>query len=185
VPKDRTVFRSLVDAGGTIARLLNAQCDAQDAVRNILGEQSSVALAPIRKTDGSDLRPDDLRVTVNYWGGGKGRWLPRPFTADGERHDAWGGRTGNLYISQEVFFANVPELVWKYELGGYPVLKKWLGYRQSNRREGQPLRTEERRWFRSIVQRIAAVLALGREIDRLYSVASENAFTASDLEIER
>ena len=84
-----------------------------------------------------------------------------------------------------MFFANVPELVWKYEFGGYPVLKKWLGYRQSNRRDGQPLSTEERRWFRSIVQRIAAVLALSPEIDALYSVASEDAFTANELEIER
>ena len=185
VPRDHAVFASLVDAGGVIARLFNAQCDAQDAVRNVLGEQSSVALAPIRKIDGSGLRPDDLRVTVNYWGGGKGRWVPRPFTADEERHDAWGGRTGDLYISEEVFFANVPELVWKYELGGYPVLKKWLGYRQSNRRDGQPLKTEERRWFRSIVQRISAILALSPQIDRLYSAATENAFTASELEIER
>lgn len=68
---------------------------------------------------------------------------------------------------------------------GDPVLKKWLGYWQSSRRDGQPLRTEERRWFRSIVQRIAAVLALSLEIDRLYSAASEDAFTASELEIER
>ena len=90
-----------------------------------------------------------------------------------------------MYISEEVFFANVPELVWRYQLGGYPVLKKWLGYRQSNRRDGQPLTTGERRWFRSIVQRIAAVLVLGPDIDALYSSASANAFTAKELKIER
>ena len=106
-------------------------------------------------------------------------------TADEERYEAWGGRTGDLYISQDVFFANVPELVWRYELGGYPVLKKWLGYRQSNRRDGQPLTAGERRWFRSIVQRNAALLALGAHIDALYSSASANAFTAKELEIER
>ena len=185
VPKDRTVFASLVRFGDAIARLLNAQGDAQEMVRNVLGEPAAVALAPIRKMDGSALRPDDLLVTINYWGGGKGRWVPRPFTADEEQHEAWGDRTGDLYISEEVFFANVPELVWRYQLGGYPVLKKWLGYRQSNRRDGQPLTTGERRWFRSIVQRIAAVLALGPDIDALYSSASANAFTAKELKIER
>ena len=185
VPKDRTVFASLVRVGDAIARLLDAQGDAHEEVRNVLGEAASVALAPIRKMDGSALRPDDLLVTVNYWGGGKGRWVPRPFTADDERHEAWGGRTGDLYISQDVFFANVPELVWRYELGGYPVLKKWLGYRQSNRRDGQPLTVGERRWFRSIIQRIAALLALRSDIDALYSSASANAFTAKELEIER
>ena len=185
VAKDRTVFASLVRVGDAIARLLDAQGDAHEEVRNVLGEAAAVALAPIRKMDGSALRPDDLLLTVNYWGGGKGRWVPRPFTADDERHEAWGGRTGDLYISQNVFFANVPELVWRYEIGGYPVLKKWLGYRQSNRRDGRPLTVGERRWFRSIIQRIAALLALGSDIDALYSSASANAFTAKELEIER
>ncbi len=84
-----------------------------------------------------------------------------------------------------MFFANVPEAVWKFELGGYPVLKKWLAYRQSDRRDGQPLTPDERRWFKSIVQRIAALLALSGRLDELYSAASENAFTAADLGIER
>jgi hypothetical protein len=84
-----------------------------------------------------------------------------------------------------VFFSNVPESVWRYELGGYPVLKKWLGYRQADRRDGEPLTAEERRWFRSIVQRIAAILALTERLDGLYSAASEDAFTAADLGIER
>ena len=84
-----------------------------------------------------------------------------------------------------MFFANVPEAVWKYELGGYPVLKKWLGYRQANRRDGKPLSAEERSWFRAVVQRIAALLALSPKLDELYSAAAENAFTATELAIER
>lgn len=64
---------------------------------------------------------------------------------------SWGERTGDLYIGENVFFANVPEPVWKFELGGYPVLKKWLGYRQANRRDGRPLTPDERRWFKSMV----------------------------------
>ena len=70
-------------------------------------------------------------------------------------------------------------------MGGYPVLKKWLGYRQANRREGKPLTAEERRWFKAIVQRVAAILAFGSRLDELYSAAAENAFTAADLGIER
>ena len=105
--------------------------------------------------------------------------------SDEEPLPAWGERTGDLYIGDEVFFANVPEAVWKYELGGYPVLKKWLGYRQANRRADKPLSTEERRWFKSVVQRIAALLALYPRLDDLYSKASENAFTALELGIER
>jgi hypothetical protein len=86
----------------------------------------------------------------------------------------------DLYVADEVFFANVLEAVWKYELGGYPVLKKWLGYRQADRRDGQPLTADERRWFKSIVQRVAALLTLSARLDELYSLASENAYTAAD-----
>jgi hypothetical protein len=98
---------------------------------------------------------------------------------------AWGERTGDLYIGDTVFFANVPEKVWTYQLGGYPVLKKWLGYRQANRRDDCPLSADERRWFRNIVQRIAALLALEENLNALYSAAAEGAFTATELAISR
>jgi hypothetical protein len=75
--------------------------------------------------------------------------------------------------------------VWTYQLGGYPVLKKWLGYRQADRRDGQPLTDEERRWFRQIVQRIAGLLALGPMLDALYQEAAADAFTADELKIVR
>lgn len=80
---------------------------------------------------------------------------------------AWGERTGDLYLNEEADFANVPELVWTYQLGGYPVLKKWLGYRQADRRDGKALTDDERRWFRQIIQRIAAnLLPSGYEPER-------------------
>jgi hypothetical protein len=68
-------------------------------------------------------------------------------------------------------------------LGGYPILKKWLGYRQADRRDGKPLTDEERRWFRQIVQRAAALLALSPRLNALYQEAAANAFTADDLAI--
>ena len=98
---------------------------------------------------------------------------------------AWGEITGDLYLNDEAYFANVPELVWSYQLGGYPVQKKWLGYRQADRRDGQPLTDDERRWLRQIIQRIAALLALGPSLDALYQEAAANAFTAQELGIIR
>jgi hypothetical protein len=73
--------------------------------------------------------------------------------------------------------------VWKYQLGGYPVLKKWLGYRQADRRDGEPLTDDERRWFRSIIQRVAALLALGPRLNSLYQQTSANCFTTVELGI--
>jgi hypothetical protein len=129
-------------------------------------------------------------VTVSYWGGARGRWKPRAFSVDeaplaawGE--DVWGERTGDLFINDEAFFADVPEGVWTYQLGGYPVLKKWLGYRQADRRDDRPLTDDERKWFRQIVQRIAALLALGADLNALYQEAASSAFTAAELDNPR
>lgn len=185
VPKDSALLDRLAEVGEGVARLLDATSDSRDQVFAVLGEERAAHLAQLRKADGSPIRPADLKVTVNYWGGAKGRWVPRPFSSEEDALPSWGERTGDLYIAGDVFFANVPEAVWRYELGGYPVLKKWLAYRQADRREDQPLTADERRWFRSIVQRIAALLALSEHLDELYSAASEKAFTAADLGIER
>ena len=185
IPRDIASFESLVDAGNVLACLLDAGNDARDRVFEIVGEDRAAHLAQFSREDGGPIHPEDLAIAVNYWGGAKGRWIARPFSSEEDALPAWGERTGDLYISEGVFFANVPEAVWKYELGGYPVLKKWLGYRQANRREGKPLTAEERRWFKAIVQRVAAILAFGSRLDELYSAAAENAFTAADLGIER
>lgn len=91
----------------------------------------------------------------------------------------------DLYVADKAFLTNVPDAVWKCEQGGYPVLKKWLGYRQTSRRGGQTLTADAQRWFKSIVKRAAALLALSARLDELCSSASENAFTAADLGIER
>jgi hypothetical protein len=76
-------------------------------------------------------------------------------------------------------------MVWTYQLGGYPVLKKWLGYRQADRRDGKALSDDERRWFWQVVQRIATLLTLGPTLDALYQETAANAFTTDELNISR
>jgi hypothetical protein len=189
IPKDAALFERLVAAGEQVTRLLNANRDAGDVIETIVGADRTRTIGPLKRFDGKHVRAEDHIVTVTYWGGGKGRWKPRPFIAEElpaiEYGTAWGERTGDLYLNDEAYFANVPELVWSYQLGGYPVLKKWLGYRQADRRDGQPLTDDERRWLRQIIQRIAALLALAPALDALYQEAAANAFTAEELGIVR
>ena len=190
IPKDRELFTRLVVKGEQVTRLLDAHRDARDVIEAVLGRERAALLGPLRRINGAQLRPDDLKIAVTYWGGGKGRWKPRPFTVDeAPREDwgeeAWGDRTGDLYINDEAFFANVPQAVWTYQLGGYPVLKKWLGYRQADRRDGKALIDSERKWFRQVVQRIAALLAIGHELDKVYQAVAADAFTAGELGLTR
>jgi Type ISP C-terminal specificity domain len=189
IPKDKELFGRLVAAGENVTRLLDANRDARDVIESILGADRARSLGPLKRIDGKQLRPDDLKITVTYWGGGKGRWKPRPFTTDelpaAEYGEAWGERMDDLFLNDDAYFANVPELVWTYQLGGYPVLKKWLGYRQADRRDGKPLTDDERRWFRQIIQRIAALLALGPSLESLYQEAAANAFRVEELQISK
>jgi hypothetical protein len=189
IPKDPKLFDRLVTAGEQVARLLDSGRDAADVIRAVVGAERVRALGPLKRADGKQVRADDLKITVTYWGGGKGKWKPRPFMMEElpamEYADTWGERTGDLFLNDDAYFANVPELIWNYQLGGYPVLKKWLGYRQADRRDGKPLTDDERRWFREIIQRIAALLALGPSLDALYQDAAANAFTAEELRIVR
>ena len=78
-------------------------------------------------------------------------------------------------------FRNVPEKIWRYELGGYPVLKKWLGYRDDTRKQGAPLTLDEASYFRSIVCRLAALLLLHDALDMAYEQAISDAWTSEEL----
>ncbi len=132
-------------------------------------------LGALRRDGGATVAERDLVVTASYYGAAKGDYRPR---AHAEREPAlrqWGPATGDLYINPEICFANVPQSVWRFELGGYPVLKKWLGYRQASRREGRPLTLAEANHFRSMVQRLAALLAFQPELDALYETVAANA----------
>jgi Type ISP C-terminal specificity domain/N-6 DNA Methylase len=185
IPKDALLLGKLVDAGEQVTRLLDANRDARQVVETVLTPVRAKHLGQLRRLDGKQITPDDLKLTVTYWGGGKGKWIPRAFLEEelpaATWSTAWGERTGDLYLNPEVHLKHVPDAVWTYQLGGYPVLKKWLGYRQADRRDGKPLTEDERRWLRQMIQRVAALLALGPTLDELYQGALANSFTAAEL----
>jgi hypothetical protein len=80
-----------------------------------------------------------------------------------------------------IFLSHVPKGVWQYELGGYPVLKKWLGYRLCERRANAPLSLSELDWFRSIVLRVAALLLTRPHLDLAYEKATAGAWSVDEL----
>jgi hypothetical protein len=73
----------------------------------------------------------------------------------------------DVYLNDVAYWAKVPAGVWEYTLGGYPVLKKWLSYRE-RRVLGRDLTPEEARAFTRIARRIAALLALEEALDANY-----------------
>ena len=92
---------------------------------------------------------------------------PAPEAADGfrvkpgmtEQGASLDETTFDIYLNDRAYWRNVPAAVWRYKLGGYQVLKKWLSYRERNIL-GRPLRSEEVQHFTDTARRIGAVLLL-------------------------
>jgi len=73
----------------------------------------------------------------------------------------------DVYLNNEVYWGNIPDVVWEYRLGGYQVLKKWLSYRSISVL-GRALTLTEVEEFSKIAKRIAALLMLTPKLDKNY-----------------
>ena len=123
---------------------------------------------------GGNIDPDaDLKVeaTWGFFGAknavmcGKGKTSPAAADPQGAL---------DVYINDRVHWGNVPLDVWTMTIGGYPVIKKWLSYREY-RVLGRPLKLEEMTYITEVVRRLKALLLLGTELDANYRAAAENA----------
>jgi hypothetical protein len=127
------------------------------------------------RTGGRPLTEADLAVSIRY--SATGRWETRAYR-EGERLDAraltpLGKSTGDLWWNDVGYWANVPEAVWGFTIGGYPVLKKWLTYRHESTL-GRPLSLEEVNHLTAVIRRIAALLLLGPTLDSNLRAAGDS-----------
>jgi hypothetical protein len=182
IPRDRELFEELARVGDLIAVLLNPLTEPRAAIRASLSDYAP-RLAVLASAEGGAVRGSDLVVTIPHFGAARGGWRQRQYEEAETPPADLGQTTGDLYINDRIFFRNVPEEVWRYELGGYPVLKKWLGYRDARRRDNRPLSLPEKDHFRGMVQRVAAVIALRSHLNELYERAAENAWTMEETEL--
>jgi len=182
IPKVRQTFDDIAALGDTVALLLDPLRDATRVIGKILGKSAATLGVP-GKTEGGHIHPHDFVVEYAYYAAAPGRWIPRAPHQSEAVHARWGESTGDLFINERARFRHVPQAVWRYELGGYPVLKKWLGYRDKGRRPGQVLSIPEMEHFRGMIHRIAALLALHDELDAAYERAAADCFKAKELGI--
>ena len=117
-----------------------------------------------------DTDRDDFALTAG-WGHygtgeavmpGQGRVVERDYTTDeraalGDATVVLGQTTFDIYLNGNAYWRNVPAAVWRYKLGGYQVLKKWLSYRERPVL-GRALRPEEVLYFAEVARRIGAIL---------------------------
>ncbi len=183
IPRDKAAFKECASLGQQVATLLDPARDATKLLTALLGPRRR-HLAVIETKNAGAVRDSDLAVTVSYFGAAPGKWVSRPPSEDEAGGPAWGEATGDLWLNDTVYLKNVPERVWRHELGGYPVVKKWLGYRDAKRRDGRPITLAELDHLRSIVHRLAALLLLHDALDAAYDKAAADAFTSSELSLK-
>jgi hypothetical protein len=81
-----------------------------------------------------------------------------------------GESTLDVHLNENAWWSNVPVRVWDYMLGGYPVIKKWLSYRDLDVL-GRPLEPDEVAYASEMVRRIAAILLMGPSLDDNYAAS--------------
>ena len=164
-----TLVRSAA-RGRKLARLLDPDTPVPGVTTGQLRPDVATIAVPAT-TDGRNMTGDDFAVTAG-WGHfgsssavmpGQGSIVERTFSQE-ERlllDDLLiaGDTTLDVHLNKHAFWHNVPAVVWRYKLGGYQVLKKWLSYRE-HAVLGRPLKPEEVQHFANAARRIAAILAL-------------------------
>jgi hypothetical protein len=76
------------------------------------------------------------------------------------------------FLNSNVGWRNVPAKVWEYTISGYPVIKKWLSYREKELL-GRNLTVEEARYVTDMTRRIAALMMLGPQSDESYHAVAK------------
>ena len=155
--------------GRELAHLLDSDKPVPGVTSGSLRPQIAVIAVPAT-TDGRNMTGNDFALTAGWGhygtGGavmpGQGRIVERAFTPEeraalGDALPVFGETTFDIYLNDRAFWRNVPAAVWRYKLGGYQVLKKWLSYRERGIL-GRQLEPAEVQHFADTARRIAAIL---------------------------
>lgn len=190
LPRHWEHLRTSSALGRNVAALLDPEQDVTGVTVEVADHLRSIA--DITTSDGTQIDPArDLLGTEN-WGyvDARGAVMPalgaervrparemelaalEPLSADQRNH--LGVYTLDVFFNPQVYWSNVPLPVWNFAVGGYPVLKKWLSYRD-HRVLGRPLRVEELEEFQRIARRIISILLLNPELDAVYELSRADA----------
>lgn len=173
IPADRTRLAESARLGRLVADLLLPDKPVRGVTcGSIRPELRSLGVPS--KVGGGNIDPDaglKIEASWGFFGAkkavmcGKGKTLPA--TADPQG-------AVDVYINDCVYWANVPLDVWTMTIGGYPVIKKWLSYREY-RVLGRTLRSEELTYITEVVRRLKSLLTMGDALDANYRTAAGNA----------
>jgi len=171
IPAEPQILRASADIGRRVADLLLPDRPVRGVTTGRLDAELRDVAVPM-KINGGIIDPDhDLNVDAG-WGYRGARNAVMCGKGRVERDRAHAGAV-NVFLNSRVFWANVPEDVWQMTIGGYPVIKKWLSYRE-HRVLSRALRMEEVTYVTEVARRLKALLLVGPELDANYQVCARH-----------
>jgi len=189
LPATGDALRASAALGRQVAALLDTETPISGVTEGTI-RPALLPIGPVRRVGGGklNLAAGDLAVTAGWGHGGsgapvmpaRGKAIEREYTPE-ERAALVAGNPNTLtllglscydvYLNDVAYWACVLAGVWRYTIGGYQVLKKWLSYRE-HRVLGRDLHVEEAREVMAMTRRIAALLLLAPALDASYASAS-------------
>ncbi|MDF1545278.1 MAG: N-6 DNA methylase [bacterium] len=173
--------------GRQVAALLNTEKPVSDVSSGKIQAEFKLIGIPTR-TDGKQLKPDkgDFDLTAGWGHGGKnnvcmpgkGKIVEKQITD--EKLIAKLGETWlDIYLNDNVFWADIPKSVWDYHIGGYQVIKKWLSYREKSML-GRGMNMDEIKYVMEMSRRIAAIILMQSNLDQNYSLVVKSTWSWPD-----
>jgi hypothetical protein len=189
---------ALLDSAA-LGRQVAALLDTEGPVRGVTSPPIRAELRGIAVVSQRGPEPLDLSLTAG-WGykdkkgaimPGRGQVVERDYAPEEATAIRQGARTlglteeqalthlgvstADVALNDDAYWRNVPARVWDYTIGGYPVVKKWLSYRERPLL-GRPLATDEAREVSSMARRIAALLLLEPALDANYATVKQSTY---------
>jgi Type ISP C-terminal specificity domain len=171
LPAKKKVLLDSAKLGQQVAALLDTEKPVVGVTSGAIRKDLK-PLGTIQRIDGKQIgrKKAELEVTAGWGHAGKGGVC---MPGKGKIVERKGGEALDVFLNDDVLWANIPRAVWDYHIGGYQVIKKWLSYRES-RMLGRSLTMDEALYVTEMVRRIAALILLQPELDANYQTVKKN-----------
>jgi hypothetical protein len=138
---------------------IDTSCDLAVTARWAIAGQGGITMPSTGKLTERAYTPDELAAIADE-AAGRGLSRDQAVTLLGET-------CFDIYLNDVAYWRCVPANVWRYTIGGYQVIKKWLSYRE-RALLGRDLTPEEARYVTEMVRRIAELVLMRPELDANY-----------------
>ena len=189
LPDTLSLLENSIALGAKVAGLLDTEADVPSVTSGtiakhlrVLGGISNTNLTVTagwgRRNSKGIISPSRGRTGLRNWTVAEKEAMRTGFAGLGieeTRGFALLGRAIDVYLNGTTYWCGVPEAVWNYMIGGYPVIKKWLSYREESI-ISRPLTKDEAREVTAMVRRLTALILLSDQLDASYSACRDSIY---------